>query len=164
MQLLLVDEASMSDDQFWQCIGQLLAVSQQGRRNAAHAAPDKFGQVHLLIFMDVKQLPPATCRPVFLVLPEIRDLFRVAMLRENRRVVDGGANRQQEIEHYHQVLDDMSRCLPTPAVRAFFEAAFLRGAMVTAKSSDYEGNTNRFSKRRSRDCTFVANPHRRSIV
>ena len=69
--------------------------------------------------MDVKQLPPATCEPVFLVMSEVRESFRFATLRENRRVVDGGAGRQEEIENYHQVLDDMAMCRATPAVRAF---------------------------------------------
>ena len=113
MQLLLVDEASMVDDQFWQCLSRLLETCPRDRRNPAHAAPDKLGHRHILVFMDVKQLPPATCRPTFLVLPEIRANFRFAMLRENRRIVDGGVGRQQEIYNFHAVLDDMALCRAT---------------------------------------------------
>ncbi len=55
MKLLLIDEASMVDDQFWQCIAGLLEAAQQGRGNDLSAAPaaDKLGQVHLLTFMAV---------------------------------------------------------------------------------------------------------------
>ena len=85
--------------------------SQSGKPvRAAEAAPDALGQVHILMFKDVKQLPPSTCRPVFIALPEIRKMFRFSTLRENRRVIDGGAERQKQIEEYHTVLDHLSMC------------------------------------------------------
>ena len=52
------------------------------------------------MFMDFKQLPPSTCRPLLIALPEFRKMFRFSTLRENRRVVDGGAERQKQIEEY----------------------------------------------------------------
>ena len=151
MKLWLLDEASMVDDQFWKCITSILEAAQRGRRSAPHAAPDKLGQVHVLIFMDVKQLPPATCRPVFLASPGIATSFRFATLRENRRVVGGGEARQGEIEQYHRLLDDIAMCRATGAVRAFCIDAYGRGACVTAKNSDFEGSTSIFSKRKYRD-------------
>ena len=36
-------------------------------------------QVYLLLFGDFKQLPPATSRPPFIVLPSVRTLFRFAL-------------------------------------------------------------------------------------
>ena len=159
MQLLLLDEASMLDDEFWKCIAQLMETAQQYRNISAFhkrplntaIAPDALGQVHVLIFMDVKQLPPATCRPAFLALPEIHKMFRFSTLRENRRVIDGGAERQKQIEEYHTVLDHLSMCKETNEVRKFCVEAYGRGALATADTTQFEGSTSVFSKRRYRD-------------
>ena len=66
-------------------------------------------------------------------------------------MVEGGARRQQEIEDYHKVLEDVSMCRATQCVRAFCVNAYVRGACVTARNTDYEGSTSVFSKRRYRD-------------
>ncbi len=108
-------------------------------------------QVHLLFFMDVKQLPPATCRPIFISSPKLVEHFRFATLNENRRIASGGPNRQQELETYHQVLEDMARCRATPAVRRFVINAYVRGAYATAGNAEFEDSTSIFSKRRYRD-------------
>ena len=44
--------------------------------------------------------------------------FDFRVLRQNRRVVQDESRRQQ-IEHFHEVLTDISYCECTPAVRAF---------------------------------------------
>ena len=159
MQLLVLDEVSMLDDEFYMCIAQSMETVQQHRSASAlhkrpwtvKAAPDALGQVHILMFMDFKQLPPSTCRPVFIALPEIRKMFRFSTLRENRRVIDGGAERQKQIEEYHTVLDHLSMYKETNDVRKFCVDAYGRGALATADTTQFEGSTSVFSKRRYRD-------------
>ena len=98
-----------------------------------------------------KQFPPATCRPPFIVAPSVRAHFRFAVLRENRRVVQGGMERAPEIENFHHVLADIADGVPTDRVRQFITNAYGKGALVTAKTVDYEGSTSIFTKRRYRD-------------
>jgi hypothetical protein len=104
----------------------------------------------MLLFGDMKQLPPATGKAPFVVLPLVHT-FDFRVLRQNRRVVQDEA-RREEIELFHTILTDISHCEPTKSVRDFIVGAYVRGASVgTAEHSPLEGNTAVFTKRRYRD-------------
>ena len=87
----------------------------------------------------------------FIVLPLVHDTFDFRVLRQNRRVVTD-ENRRAEIERFHEVLDDVSFCRVTGAVKEFLVAAYVRGASVdSAERAPLEGLTAVFTKRRYRD-------------
>ena len=161
------------------------ALKERKRHSGMSDSNDDFGNIHVILFGDFKQLPPATskarvflaCRlyvracmkktcasplsppprhPLhlqapFIVLPLVHDTFDFRVLRQNRRVVtDEG--RRTEIERFHEVLDDVSFCRVTDAVKAFLVAAYVRGARVdSAERAPLEGLTAVFTKRRYRD-------------
>ena len=129
--------------------------------------------LHLLFLCGPRQLPPATseaaqleqmivvvcarlslfaaCQAPYIVLPSVHNTFDFRVLRENRRVVQDEA-RRDEIERFHEVLTDISLCQATEAVRKFFIDAYVRGAEIgSAETSPVEGNTAVFTKRRYRD-------------
>ena len=69
--------------------------------------------------------------------------FDFRVLRQNRRVVQDEA-RRQEIENFHEVLNDISYCRCSTVVREFIINAYVRGAQVgggTSEHSPFEGNT-----------------------
>ena len=73
----------------------------------------------------------------------VHSSFTFRVLRQNRRVVQDEA-RRQEIENFHQVLTDISYCRCTTVVREFIINAYVRGAQVgggTSEHSPFEGNT-----------------------
>ena len=78
----------------------------------------------------------------FIVLPMVHS-FDFRVLRQNRRVVQDEA-RRQEIENFHEVLTDISYCRCTTVVREFIINSYVRGAQVGGGSSEhspFEGNT-----------------------
>ena len=153
MDVLLIDEASMIDRPFWNSIADVLRRMPMSARarGSPHEAPDDLGRVHIIMFLDFKQLPPATNHPTFLITPEVRKSFRFMTLNENRRVVDGGDERADEINDYHQVLMDVSLGKATDRVRKFFVQKFTEGALTRAKQEPFEGSTSLFAKRLYRD-------------
>jgi hypothetical protein len=153
MDVLLIDEASMIDRSFWDNIADVLSrmpMSARGRESAREA-PDDYGRVHIIMFLDFKQLPPATNEPTFLVRGDVRESFRFMTLNENRRVIDGGSERADDLNDYHQVLTDVSLGQATSRVRDFFVRKFSEGALTIAKKEPFEGSTSIFAKRRYRD-------------
>ena len=66
--------------------------------------------MHILLFGDFKQLPPATSRAPFIVVPRVAREFEFRCLRENRRVVQDEA-RRGELDLFHTVLTDVSQDL-----------------------------------------------------
>ena len=77
--------------------------------------------------------------------------FDFRCLRENRRVVQQ-AGRQEELDVFHEVLNDVSYGVASNAVTRFMIEAYTRGAQVgCAENADFEGNTAVFTKRRYRD-------------
>ena len=72
-----------------------------------HPEKDEFGSIHLLLAMDLKQLPPATSRPHFLATDDaIFTHFQFRMLRQNRRIVTSTDPMEQQIlDDFHTVLD-----------------------------------------------------------
>ena len=100
---------------------------------------------------DFKQLPPATSKAPFIVVPSVYECFDFRVLRENRRVITDAA-RAAELETFHQVLTDISWGIDSDRVRRFVIDAYVRGAAVAcANNADVEGNTAVFTKRRYRD-------------
>ena len=85
LQVLLLDEVSMLDHIFFTSICKVFSNIDHCRRPDA-TDTDHFGSVHVLLFGDLKQLPPATSQAPFIVLPLVQT-FDFRVLRENRRVV-----------------------------------------------------------------------------
>ena len=143
MRVLLIDEVSMMDNVCWETVKSILEVVQQ----------EQCKPVHVLLFGDFKQLPPATSRAPFIVDPLLLHDYKFRVLRQNRRIV-ADAGRQEELDEYHGVLDDIGHGRDTPRVRKFVVDAFVRGALSfkqTAALVDFEGSTSLFAKRRYRD-------------
>ncbi len=106
MQVLLIDEFSMLDEPAWNTIASLLSMIDHSRRpNDANATA--LGNIHILLFGDFKQLPPATSNAPFIRLPSVRIEFEFRVLRQNRRVVkdDGDESRKSELENFPQSID-----------------------------------------------------------
>lgn len=144
----------MMDLDAFQSISGVLSDADDARRGGitggSRVDSTGLGDVHMLLFGDMKQLPPATGKAPFVVLPLVQT-FDFRVLRQNRRVVQDEA-RREEIELFHTILTDISHCEPTKSVRDFIIGAYLRGASVgTAEHSPLEGNTAVFTKRRYRD-------------
>ena len=82
--------------------------------------------------------------------PSLRS-FDVLCLRENRRVVKDEA-RREELENFHEILNDISHGSATASVRGFITQCFDRGAEIrTAGNVPFEEHTAIFSRRRDRD-------------
>ena len=149
--VLLLDEVSMIDDEFWQGITDMLCAASSLRGAGRQSLPDELGQVHVLLFGDFRQLPPATNRPPFIVLPAVHTCFRFAVLRENRRLARAGGAQGKELEDFHQILTDISNGIVSEQVREFVVKKYTEGALVSAANVDFEGSTTVVSKRRFRD-------------
>ena len=96
----------MIDTISWDTIQGLFEVVTHSRKPRATDA-GSFGDVHVVLFGDFKQLPPASAEAPFIVLPYVYNGFDFRVLRQNRRVaVD--ASRSEELEEYHKFLSDIS--------------------------------------------------------
>ena len=96
-------------------------------------------------------MPPATSKPPFVILPYVQN-FDFRVLRQNRRVVKSdGPDRQNEIETFHRVLNDISWGTASDDVRTFIIGCYVRGASANcAELTPFEGSTGVFTKRRYR--------------
>ena len=151
LQVLLLDEVSMLDKLCFEGIQEVLSIVDHNRRPDAPLSADPFGDVHLLLFGDFKQLPPASSQAPFIIIPSVVETFEFRVLRQNRRVVQQ-AGREAELENFHQVLSDISLGRASNEVRQFICDAYLRGARIgNAENCDFEGSTAVMTKRRYRD-------------
>jgi hypothetical protein len=154
LEVLLLDEVSMMDTDCWDAIRGALSAADDCRRPdvSTGQAQDAFGDIHVILFGDFKQLPPATSKAPFIAEPSaVRD-FDFRVLRQNRRVVSGDTSRTEELESFHQVLADIGWGKPTERVRAFITKAYVQGAECgSAQRAELEGSTSVFTKRRFRD-------------
>ncbi len=151
MDVLLLDEVSMMDVDCWKSIAELLSLIDHNKRPEVVGGGDAFGPLHVILFGDFKQLPPATSKPPFVVVPSVVASFDFRVLRENRRVV-ADTTRKDELENFHGVLTDISLGRATERVRQFVIAAYVGGATVgCADHCELEGSIAVFSKRRYRD-------------
>ena len=140
----------MIDVDCWNAVAQAFSVIDHTKRPQERGG-DAFGELHVLLFGDFKQLPPATSKPPFIMLDTVYNSFDFRVLRENRRVtVD--AERASESEEFHAVLSDVAVGDPTERVKKFVIEAYVRGASVgCAENTDFDGSTSVFTKRRYRD-------------
>eukprot|EP00973_Karenia_brevis_P094463 12422633-Karenia_brevis.AAC.1 len=151
LEVLLIDEVSMIDVDCFNAIAEILSLIDHSKRPDKQPV-DAYGNVHVILFGDFKQLPPATSKAPFIVLPEVIELFDFRVLRQNRRVVSGDKERADELEKFHQILSDISWGRPTECVHNFIVNAYVRGATCgNAERSELEGCTSVFTKRRYRD-------------
>ena len=86
MEVLLLDEFSMLDKKCFEGISEILSIIDHSRRPGV-ASPDPFGSVHLQLFGDFKQLPPASSEAPFIVVPCVHEACGSRYLRQNRRVL-----------------------------------------------------------------------------
>ena len=153
MTLLIIDEASMIDDQTWLWLrDQLSSVGAAAPRNTADKHPDEdaFGRVHIIVAMDMKQLPPATSNPPFIAGdPEFHHVFQFRVSRQNRRLAVGSNEEgQQALDTFHAVLEDVACGNAAPRVREALVAAYVRGAHSTQDNVGFENSTVCVAKRR----------------
>ena len=140
----------MLDTRTWDAITDIFGALTQGATKAPGGS-DPFGSIHLLLFGDFKQLPPATDAAPFIVLPEVHGTLDFRVLHQNRRV-SVGHERADEMEAYHANLSNISLGVVTPEVSKFIVEAYVRGARAgCAEVVEFEGNTAVFTKRQYRD-------------
>ena len=140
----------MIDVDCWNAVSQVFSVIDNMKR-PHDTTGDAFGGLHVLLFGDFKQLPPATSKPPFIVLESVHNTFDFRVLRQNRRVSVDTA-RSNESDEFHAVLSDIALGNATERVRKFVIEAYVRGARVgSAEKTDFEGSTSVFTKRRYRD-------------
>ena len=150
LRVLLLDEVSMLDYVCFNSICKVLSDIDHCRRPDATVESDTFGSIHMVLFGDLKQLPPASSQAPFIVLPILQS-FDFRVLRQNRRVVRD-ARRQPELDQFHRVLTDISLGTASNAVRQFVVDSYLRGASIRRPENvEFEGSTAVFTKRRYRD-------------
>ena len=151
LEVLLLDEVSMLDTDAWNAICTILSTVDHSRRPDVQSS-DTFGSLHVILFGDFKQLPPATSLPPFIVNPDVYGTFDFRVLQQNRRIVAGTEDRAGELHNFHQVLNDISWGIDSDAVRDFIIDCYVRGAACgEAGKCDYDGSTAIFTKRRYRD-------------
>ena len=139
----------MKDEACFQGITEVLSRASDARKHGK--STDCFGPVHLVLFGDFKQLPPASSRAPFIRLPSFVRDFDFRCLQENRRVVRE-AVREAEIQNFHEVLSDISQGVASEKVRKFMINAYVRGrAFSIAEQVPVEGTTTVVTRRRYRD-------------
>ena len=108
----------MMDVDVFRSVIDVLSIADHARRNGESGGGpqrDEIGDVHLILFGDFKQLPPATGEAPFVVEPRVR-AYEFSVLSQNRRVVQNEARRDQ-IQAFHGTLADISMCDATQSVR-----------------------------------------------
>ena len=138
----------MLDKVCFEGIQDVLSIVDHSRKPDASVSADPFGDIHLLLFGDFKQLPPASSQAPFIIIPSVVQTFEFRCLRENRRVVQQ-AGREAELENFHQVLSDISVGRASNEVRQFICDAYLRGARIgNAENCDFEGRPKKLLRKR----------------
>ena len=139
----------MIDEACWQGIFDILNLAGDIRKRGE--STDGYGPVHLILFGDFQQLPPASGRAPFFRLPSFARDFEFRCLEENRRVVQE-PGREAETQNFHEVLADISEGKASEKVRKFIIDAYVRGRHFTiAEEVPVEGTTTVVTRRRYRD-------------
>ena len=123
LQVLFLDEVSMLDVDIWDAMSKILSIADHSRHRGFTEEADEYGCVHVILFGDFKQLPPATSKPPFIALTRVHLNFEFRVLRQNRRVVTD-ASREDEIEVFHGVLHDISYGIVSERVKDFLIQAY----------------------------------------
>ena len=107
------------------CAFNCQALARRRQRQLRGPSEDASGRVHIVVALDMKQLPPATSQPYFFATdPEVFQVFDFRVLRRNRRL----AVRTEDLEAFHSVLEDVAHGKATSRVRNALVRAFLHGA------------------------------------
>ena len=69
----------MIDVDCWQAVAQTFSVVDHTKR-PHDGIGDAFGELHVLLFWDFKQLPPATSKPPFIMLDTVYKTFDFRVL------------------------------------------------------------------------------------
>ena len=85
LEVLLIDEVNLLDTICWKSMSTLFSFIGSAKRPRERLT-DSFGQLHVILFGDFKQLPPATTQRPFICEPSVYNNFDFRVLRENRRV------------------------------------------------------------------------------
>ena len=140
MTVLMLDEGSMIDAPFWRCIrDQLSSVGAMSAARASdrHPKEDAFGRVHIIVALDLKQLPLATSQPHFFAGdPEVFDVFDFRVLRQNRRIAVSG----QDLDAFHGVLEDVAHGQASRRVRRALIGAYVRGAFKNQDTVKFDNS------------------------
>ena len=151
MTVLMLDEGYMIDAPFWRCVrDQLSSVGaiSAARASDRHPQEDAFGRVHIIVALDLKQLPPATSQPHFFAGdPEVFDVFDFRVLRQNRRIAVSG----QDLDAFHGVLEDVAHGQASRRVRRALIGAYVRGAFNNQDTVKFDNSTACVSTGRIRD-------------
>ena len=150
MKVFQFDEISMVDTDCWWQLESIFETLRKARGVIGTNVQDCFGDVHVLLFGDFKQLPPATGQPPFIVLHPVHQNFDFEELVENRRVTED-PNRTAELENFHAVLSDISLGEASQRAEEFVIQAYVAGAGMKASTVEFEGHTAVFAKRRYKD-------------
>ena len=150
MKVFQFDEISMVDSDCWWQLENIFETLRKARGVNGTNVQDSFGDVHVLLFGDFKQLPPATGQPPFIVLDSVHKTFDFEELVENRRVTED-PNRTAELENFHAILSDISRGEVSQRAEEYVIQAYVAGAGMKASTVDFEGHTAVFAKRRYKD-------------
>ena len=124
LQVLFFDEVSMLDVDIWDAMSKILSIADHTRHRGFMEQADEYGSVHVILFGDFKQLPPATSKPPFVAIPRVHLNFDFRVLRQNRRVI-ADDSRKDEIENFHGVLHDISYGISSERVKRFLIQAYL---------------------------------------
>ena len=87
----------MLDKVCFEGIQDVLSIVDHSRKPDASVSADPFGDIHLLLFGDFKQLPPASSQAPFIIIPSVAQTFEFRCLRQNRRVAQQ-AGKEAELE------------------------------------------------------------------
>ena len=71
----------MIDVDCWNAVAQAFSVIDHTKRPHERSG-DAFGELHVLLFGDFKQLPPATSKPPFIMLDTVYNTFDFALYSE----------------------------------------------------------------------------------
>ena len=107
------------------------------RASEKHPPEDSYGHMHIVVALDLKQLPPATSQPHFFAAdPKVFEIFDFRVLRQNRRLAVG----KQDLDAFHGLLEDVAYGQASRRVRRALIAAYVRGALKNQDTLEFDNS------------------------